>query len=1781
MNIQKKFVLVGFISIFVIQSKLKMKSLSTLFTKETESPRYLRNFIVLHLLLVLGTGVLFGQNQKVQTQSAPLTNEVKHLSFEGKKQKDEKKAPFSKQNGQTTKALEGLKNSQNPLTPGMQPTKIQSLKNSENSHLGVNTFIGEPTQTNIGDRTAAPKMIDSERPLQRIKNDQNQISNQSPFESVKGKREDVSKRDAFSKTYQNEDGSYTALIGAGPIHYEKNGQFLDIDHKVVSNPDANFPFANTANLFESYFGANAHKGVKSKTAEGVVLEFLNTQMYWEVNGQAVGTIDSQNPAADIQENKVYYHQLFGQISAEYTVLTGKRELNYIIPNKQALSMAPAHADYLVFSEDILLPVGWTAALTEKGIVVKDNQGNPIYLYENPVSKDASTLVAQKGEQNTIFESIQIGQMLTVKTKVKTEWLLDNERVFPVRVDPTINYYPNNASRWSVSVYNDGDENLTVGYFGLVGNIYNHRWLQYHIKFNTSAVPYGSTINAVTGYGYQYWRAGTRHEDSSWAWVNSADPTTTIGLTLYNSPTALQSTPVATDQSNGWKSSIFTPEGRTYVRNSINNPGYVSLAVYPTGTWNYNQRYGWLNHTYQDKPYLRIDYTAVNCSGTPSGGSVEAYSHVNDPGTSYTVYAFNYSDAPGVEYRWEYRTSTNNGQTWTGWANATAFNSTYSPYIATAPTAGTRVEWRLAMHCTYSNLTGYTTTDTFISSECYQGDGSVGTINDGWQITTFNPQRIANQVVVPQNSAFTVRTITMDIIAPNPVTSATFKFRNSDENGLPGAVIEQFNLTTSRSIVRGSAFGFPWYRVSFDLTTPITLSQGNYWFEPLVATTPANGAFWAVVDTGLYETASSTNNGTTWGVNNFTGHNVFFLVGDCFSCPSVTATANRYSVCEGEEVTLSASTGESGYTYHWYIGYDNSDGTYDEDLGTGQTKTVTVEESTSYWVVATSSNGCEDYTYVTVSVTPPPTLIVMDPIESISCSDETREIKVVSGGIIPETILDETWNPISNPWIVSTQTWGGAGPDDARWALYVSGPSFHSPDNSNFVMVDSFAYGPYEMQSSLISPPMSLIDYNSPTTNITLTFNHYLRYSSSEEAKVEVTTDGTNWTTIQSYTSTQGGATHFAVASIDLNAYKGAPYFQIRFRYHANWGFYWAIDDIKITGTNPLPTTITWSPIAGLWFDEDMTLPYDGSHADTLYASPSSTTTYTISASTSVGCPSVEQVTVERGDKNWISPSSTDWNIAANWNEGGVPTAEHCVRIPSTSNKPIINGTTNAFAKNVVVEDGGGLTIASGGSLTVTDYFRHEGTGNEADVVIKHDGNLIQINDAAVNSGEITVEKDFNFSAERKQYNFVSAPVVSGRNMKTSIYTPNPKSVQQYNTATDYFDETVGPYVSGLAYAVKESPGSGETTVSGELMGVPFNGVLNYPLNTSGAGYNLIGNPYPSNLDIYSLYHSNHEKLADANFFFWDNTNNTLHEQHGPGYNGDHYAKYNAAAGPGGTGTAAPCDVYGSGCNKVPDRFVKVGAGFLVKAASGTLDFNNSYRTTDGSIDFFGKGFASETLTDRYWLAITTPSDIKISSAVVYFEGGNDAFAIDDTESFLGSDDLHSIADGHPLAIQGKAPFHINDQVPLGYKAFENGTYILSVFKTEGVFAQDQDIYLIDKLLGKTVNLSQKPYKFMTRAGQYSDRFVVVYRPSISTGVAVNASNQILFSKQNNQMVIISTIDKITEVELFNLNSRSVYKKTGIHANEHRIDVNLFDHQIVVVTVKTETGEFVTSKFVNH
>ncbi len=181
---------------------------------------------------------------------------------------------------------------------------------------------------------------------------------------------------------------------------------------------------------------------------------------------------------------------------------------------------------------------------------------------------------------------------------------------------------------------------------------------------------------------------------------------------------------------------------------------------------------------------------------------------------------------------------------------------------------------------------------------------------------------------------------------------------------------------------------------------------------------------------------------------------------------------------------------------------------------------------------------------------------------------------------------------------------------------------------------------------MISPVFSSVGY----TSLSLSFRHYYRFLGTESANVDISTDGgTTWTTLQTWTSTQGAPTNFANPIINLNAYLGQANLRLRFRYVMSWDWYWIIDDVIVSGNATLPITYSWSPAAGL-SNPGITNPT---------ASPAGTTTYSLTASHGACSAPTSSVTVTVAPGASAGPAS------------GTPIL--CVNTPLTA----INHTTSA------------------------------------------------------------------------------------------------------------------------------------------------------------------------------------------------------------------------------------------------------------------------------------------------------------------------------------------------------------------------------------------------------------------------------------------------------------------------------------------------------------------------
>ncbi|MES2702487.1 MAG: Ig-like domain-containing protein [Bacteroidota bacterium] len=275
-------------------------------------------------------------------------------------------------------------------------------------------------------------------------------------------------------------------------------------------------------------------------------------------------------------------------------------------------------------------------------------------------------------------------------------------------------------------------------------------------------------------------------------------------------------------------------------------------------------------------------------------------------------------------------------------------------------------------------------------------------------------------------------------------------------------------------------------------------------------------------------------------------------------------------------------------------------------------------------ISYSNGSCAATTTCYVNL--PPATPALTPTVTTVCNGTTLAI-TAAGTPSSSTILSQNFNTSIAPWVVDNTGSVGTLPG-SEWKSCFDGyinelGIYHSPDYSTFAMSNSDTSGSASYTlSQLISPAFSTVGYSGAT----LTFQHtYEAWTGDINVKVDISTDGGgSWTTLRSYLGTTVGTkTSFVTENFSLNSYLGQSNLKIRFYYYCHWGYYWAVDNVSITGVSSIVIP-TWSPVTYLYTDPSATIPYTaGSAVSTVYLRSSSITTptpigYTATA-TSTGC----------------------------------------------------------------------------------------------------------------------------------------------------------------------------------------------------------------------------------------------------------------------------------------------------------------------------------------------------------------------------------------------------------------------------------------------------------------------------------------------------------------------------------------------------------------------------------
>jgi len=407
---------------------------------------------------------------------------------------------------------------------------------------------------------------------------------------------------------------------------------------------------------------------------------------------------------------------------------------------------------------------------------------------------------------------------------------------------------------------------------------------------------------------------------------------------------------------------------------------------------------------------------------------------------------------------------------------------------------------------------------------------------------------------------------------------------------------------------------------------------------------------------------------------------------------------------------------------------------------------------------------------------------------------------------------------------------------------------------------------------------------------------------------------------------------------------------------------------------------------------------------------------------------------------WLGDNDDDWFNPDNWDINDIPGTTTDVIIPAgVSEYPVID--REAICDNIILE-----SDASGSAMLIDD--------SPLTVL-----------------GGATVQQYLTGGAELKNiWHFISpqtdnvlSSVFSGGLLNSYDETSgNWDSIVLTNVPLNVMEGYSVSFIGNQTVLYQGNLASGSQSISN--LTYTNNGFPNYD------GYNFVGNPYPSAVDIENN-DVNLTNLGNA-FYFWDNSLN------------------------GGLGDYAYWVKGGSGVNDAT-QYIPPGQGFFLKVNApgniGTFSVENTART------FQTHSFYKNSQINLLKLKVEG-GNYNDEAIIRFVEGATNFFDSDyDAYKLFASEVNHlysKTTDDFGLAINTLSELQEEESVsvPLNYEVKKSGIYVITASELESF--TNVEITLEDLQTNTTTDLNQNPVcTFTANTGDPTGRFIVHFYKS--------------------------------------------------------------------------------------
>ena len=404
----------------------------------------------------------------------------------------------------------------------------------------------------------------------------------------------------------------------------------------------------------------------------------------------------------------------------------------------------------------------------------------------------------------------------------------------------------------------------------------------------------------------------------------------------------------------------------------------------------------------------------------------------------------------------------------------------------------------------------------------------------------------------------------------------------------------------------------------------------------------------------------------------------------------------------------------------------------------------------------------------------------------------------------------------------------------------------------------------------------------------------------------------------------------------------------------------------------------------------------------------------------------------------------------------------------------------------------------------------------------------------------------------------------------------------------------------------------------DFRGKPNDGTIT--ASVSASNFTLVGNPYPSAIDINSyLLDPSNAAVINGQAYFWEqvvvNTHILSQYQGGYGIYNPVTQIYTPAAfwtydGAGNQTGGIP---FGAGTS-FERRFSPVGQGFMVMGtANGNVTMKNAFRV------FVKEGVASQSQFARN----NSNSDVTNTDSEYYPEIPNVA-GIDYTQIKKGPAPyirihamynnggvrpttiafLDTATDGFDYGADGRSPsseaaefyyilndmpheyvatavkFDINKRIPVGFRCASATNFKVQV-KDVVNFDQNQEVYLHDKVNDIYYDIKNGIFDMTLPAGDNKTQFEVTFKnTTLSTPLEdVDAMFVVAQNNENEALMLYNTQNKdITSLELYDVTGKLIIKKENIGTvSEYKISTSSYSTGVYVVKLATNDNLSISKK----